>query len=92
MDLGYFVWFKFYGLPGLILLLVLFAGYASQVLNIRRVTVPEDRELLGFAGYYFLAILVSMITLPYLTISDGIMLTCLAMSIFASCSHRVTLR
>ncbi|MBK9665205.1 MAG: hypothetical protein IPO61_05540 [Gammaproteobacteria bacterium] len=92
MDLGYFVWLKFYGLPGLILLLVLFAGYASHVLNIRRVTVPEDRELLGFAGYYFLAILVSMITLPYLTSADGIILSCLAMSIFASCSHRATLR
>ena len=92
MDLGYFVWFKFYGLPGLILLLVLFAGYVSHVLNIRHVTVPEDRELLGFTGYYFLAILVSMITLPYLTSADGIMLTCLAMSIFASCSHRITLR
>ena len=92
MDLGYFVWLKFYGLPGLILLLVLFAGYASHVLNIRHVTVPEDRELLGFAGYYFLAILVSMITLPYLTSADGIILSCLAMSIFASCSHRATLR
>ena len=92
MDLGYFVWLKFFGLPGLILLIVLFAGYASYVLNIRRVEVPEDREMLGFAGYYFLAILVSMITLPYLTGTDGIILTCLAMSIFATCSRRITLR
>ncbi|MBK7167689.1 MAG: hypothetical protein IPH83_00060 [Gammaproteobacteria bacterium] len=40
IDLGYFVWLKFFGLPGLILLLVLFAGYANHVLNIRHVTVP----------------------------------------------------
>ena len=76
----------------MILLIVLFSGYAKQLLNIRQVTVPEDREMLGFAGYYFLAILVSMITLPYLTEPGGILLSCLAMSIFASCSRQVTPR
>ena len=91
IDLGYFVWLKFFGLPGLILLLVLFAGYANYLLNIRRVVVAEDREILGFAGYYLLAILVSMITLPYMTDPGGILLTCLAMAILASRSRRAAL-
>ena len=78
-DLGYWTWLKFYGYPGALLLLLMIAmvyWYAY------RIDGGGERAYLGrFAAYHFTCVLISMVTINYMTRPHGIVLLCLTWAV-----------
>ena len=74
-DLGYWVWFKFFGFWGFIYLFAVIIGFYWYVLRCGK--VGDSGHVGQFAAYHFLVMLISMLTLNYVTVSDGIVLMCL---------------
>lgn len=87
MDLGYFVWYKYFGFPGIVLLVLLIVALAYNWLYWTPRVPERDRFHFHFALFYFVAVFVSMVTLPYLTKPGGILLVTLAMAILTTCKR-----
>lgn len=81
-DLGYWVWLKAYGLPGIILLTAMFVGFFNRILKAMNAMVyGEHRMIILFIGYFFTSIVISLVTLTYLTSTRGIVMICLSWAI-----------
>ena len=81
MDLGYFVWVKFYGLPGVLLmtLLTLYLGVSCFRL-ISRSDTP-NRYIVFFVAYEYLVIMISMVTIGYFTLIHAINTLCICLAV-----------
>ncbi|WP_132971989.1 O-antigen ligase family protein [Thiogranum longum] len=78
-DLGYWTWLKFFGYPGIVFLLALVLVFYRYALLCGS---HGERAYIGqFAAYHFTCILISMVTINYLTHPAGIVLLCLTMAI-----------
>ena len=74
-DLGYWVWFKFFGFWGFVYLFALIIGFYWYALRCGKL---GDRAHIGqFAAYHFIMMLISMLTINYVTTPYGIILMCL---------------
>jgi hypothetical protein len=90
-DLGYWVWLKFYGVPGIILLVLLIVVFTRKSLDAMRKLPPgKEYDLVYFSFYYFIAILISLVTLTYLTNESRIVMLCLNWAILANLSQDIT--
>ena len=74
-DLGYWIWFKYFGFWGILYLFALVIGFYYYA---RRCGQFGDAAYVGqFATYHFACILISLVTLNYLNSRDGIVMMCL---------------
>ena len=64
-DLGYWVWFKFFGLWGIVYLFALVIGFYFYALRCGQ--LGDAAHVGRFATYHFVCILISMLTINYLT-------------------------
>lgn len=78
-DLGYWTWLKFFGYPGIVFLIALVLGFYWNVL--RCGNWGERGHLGRFAAYHFTCVLISMVTINYLTKPEGITLLCLTWAV-----------
>ena len=86
-DLGYWVWFKFFGFWGFVYLFALIIGFYWYVLRCGKL---GDRGHVGqFAAYHFMVMLISMLTLNYVTAEDGIILMCLTWALVVRATQSV---
>lgn len=81
-DLGYWTWLKYFGFPGIVLLLLIIWGYIWY--TFKRRYEPEWKELVQLAVYHFIVIWISTITLPYLTSPSGIVMVCLSWALLVN--------
>lgn len=81
MDLGYFVWIKFYGLPGVILMLTLYFYVIAMWFKAKNSDVLEGKYIADFALFHFIAIMISMLTIGYFTIPGPMALLCIALAV-----------
>jgi hypothetical protein len=78
-DLGYWTWLKFYGYPGILLLVALVVAFYRYV---SRCGSLGERGYLGrFAAAHFTCVLISLVTITYLTNPAGIMMLCLTWAV-----------
>lgn len=75
-DLGYWTWFKFFGYPGIVFLLALVLGFYWYTFRHGKLG-----EIGQFAAYHFTCILISLVTINYLTQPEGIVLLCLTWAV-----------
>jgi hypothetical protein len=74
-DLGYWTWLKFFGYPGIVFLVAMVLAFYWYAY---RCGSEGERGYVGrFAAYHFTCILISMVTINYLTQPEGIMILCL---------------
>lgn len=78
-DLGYWTWLKFFGYPGMVYLIALVLGFYWYVF--RCGSLGEQGHLGRFAAYHFTCVLISMVTINYLTQPEGIVLLCLTWAV-----------
>lgn len=81
MDLGYFVWVKFYGLPGVILMLSLYIYVFRSWLKFRSSSEIPGKYIGDFTFFHFMAIAISMLTIGYFTINGKMAMMCITMAI-----------
>jgi hypothetical protein len=81
-DLGYWTWLKFYGFPGIVLLLLLI--YAFVWYTFKKHRKSEWGQFVQLGVYHWLCVWVSLITLPYLTSPSGIMMICLSWALMVN--------
>jgi len=74
-DLGYWVFIKFFGYWGILFLGGMIGGFYWYVLRCGKLGSADD--MAQFAIYHFICILISMITITYLTKAGGIVMVCL---------------
>ena len=84
MDLGYFVWVKYYGLPGVLLLLsFVIYGIVFRIKSRVRKNSPYA-YIDNYAFYHLVVIIISMVTITYLTTPHTIPIFCICMSIMVT--------
>ena len=81
-DLGYWTWLKFFGFPGILLLMVLLFAFYWYVL--RCGTLGERGYFGQFAAYHFTCVLISMVTIPYMTNAADIVVLCLTWAVLVT--------
>ena len=84
-DLGYWVWFKFFGLWGIVYLFALVIGFYFYAL--RCAQLGDAAHVGRFAMYHFVCILISLLTIDYLTRPDGIILMCLTWALIVKAAQ-----
>ena len=85
MDHGYWIWFKFFGLWGFVYLLALVIGFYYYA---RRCGQSGDAAYVGrFATYHFACILISLLTINYLTTTHGIVMMCLTWALIVKAAE-----
>ena len=78
-DLGYMSFLKFFGIPGVLWMILLFAIFA---VHLRRALVATDADwvMVRFCGYTGLYMLIAEVTLDFFTIPVGILPMCLTVA------------
>lgn len=84
-DLGYWVWLKFFGFPGMVLLSLIIFGFYRRVL--KATPRGEESQIVLFASYHFTCILISMVTLAYFTSPPGIVMLCLTWAVLVNATQ-----
>ena len=85
-DLGYAVWFKNFGLVGLVLLIFIGTNFVKKLKLMKKSN--KIIEITNFAQNYLLYVSISFITLNHLGHSDGILLiTCIMAMLQSSVSN-----
>jgi hypothetical protein len=88
-DHGYWVWFKFFGVWGIAYLFALVIGFYFYA---RRCGRLSDAAHVGrFATYHFACILISLLTINYLTTTHGIIMMCLTWALIVKAAQRAVL-
>ncbi|QBQ54392.1 hypothetical protein [Nitrosococcus wardiae] len=75
-DLGYWTWIKFFGFPGIVLMIILIMGFYLYAISIKN--KGGDTKIVQFTWYYFTYVLLIMVTAGALTSISGIILLCVA--------------
>lgn len=74
-DLGYWVFIKYFGYWGILLLGGMVGGFYWYVSRCGKLGSADD--IAQFAIFHFICILISMVTITYLTKAGGIVMVCL---------------
>ena len=83
-DLGYTHWLKYYGITGIIWLIMVIVLFYRRYFKVKKHLSDGETEILGFAQYNFFFIVVATITQNYFFDSFRILITCLSLSILSA--------
>ena len=77
VDMGYTHWLKHYGIVGMTWLFLFYAAIYSHYRRAKRLKIIESADILAFAQYFFVYLVVSFLTLNNLMRTHSILTVCL---------------
>jgi hypothetical protein len=84
-DLGYMHWLKFFGITGVVWMVLFIAMFYSRLVRIMK--YPDtDKVMAKFSGYLFTYMVIAEVTLDFFTGPSGILMMCMTVAIMLNSS------